>query len=250
MEFARSETDAPPLKTLVDTAFERLREDILSGRLAPGAKLRVENLRAQYGIGSSTLREALSRLVSDTLVTVEGQRGFSVAPVSLDDFRQLSAMRKLLETTALAESIAHGGDDWEASVVGAFHHLGKIEERIRHAKASAGGPEDLTAEWERRNRVFHRALIAACDNRWLLLFRSILLDHAGRYLRLSLTERTIPRDGHAEHQAIMDAALAREVGLACRLTEEHIDRTVGIISEMARGWEPASDGPPPPPVAP
>jgi DNA-binding GntR family transcriptional regulator len=236
MEFARSDTVAPPLKTLVDAAFEHLREDILSGRLAPGAKLRVENLRARYGIGSSTLREALSRLVSDTLVTVEGQRGFTVALVSLDDFRQISAMRKLLETTALAESIACGDDDWEAGIVGAFHHLGKIEERIQRAKTATDGQEDLTAEWERRNRAFHRALIAACDNRWLLLFRSILLDHAGRYLRLSLTDRTIPRDGHAEHQAIMDAVLARDTDRACRLTEEHIDRTVGIVSEMTRRW--------------
>jgi DNA-binding GntR family transcriptional regulator len=214
-------------KTMVESVFERLREDILSGKLTPGDKLRVEQLRGEYGVGSSTLREALSRLVSELLVTAEGQRGFRVAPVSLEDFRAIAEMRKLLETKALAQSIATGDDNWEAGIVAAFHRLSRIEERVGES------PEELAAEWERRNRIFHRALIGGCNNHWLLHFRSILLSQSGRYLRLALTDRTVERDVHAEHSAIMDATLNRDTELACHLSEVHIDRTVDVISALA-----------------
>jgi DNA-binding GntR family transcriptional regulator len=227
------EEERTAAKTMVETVFEQIREDILSGRLAPGDKLRVEQLRSAYGVGSSTLREALSRLVSELLVTVEGQRGFRVAPVSLADFRAIAEMRKLLETKALAQSIETGDDNWEAGIVAAFHRLSRIEERV------ADSPEQLASEWEKRNRIFHRALIAGCNNHWLFHFRSILLSQSGRYLRLALTDRTVPRDVHAEHTAIKDATLNRDVKLACRLSEEHIDRTVEVISALADRWEKA-----------
>lgn len=212
--------------TMVETVSNRIREDILSGKLPPGDKLRVEQLRAEYGVGASTLREALSRLVSETLVTVEAQRGFRVAPVSINDFRAIAEMRKLLETKALAESIRKGDDNWEADVVAAFHRLSRIEERLERTD------EESAREWERRNWAFHQALIGACGNRWLLHFRAILLDQAGRYLRLAVTSRSVPRDVHAEHKAILEAALARDAKKACRLTEEHIDRTVEAIAAL------------------
>ena len=79
-----------PAKTLVESSYNRLRSDIIAGKLAPGAKLRIEELREDYQIGASPLREALNRLAGEGFVTVEEQRGFKVAPVSLDDLQDLS----------------------------------------------------------------------------------------------------------------------------------------------------------------
>jgi DNA-binding GntR family transcriptional regulator len=80
-------------RSLVEAAYATLRHDILDGTLAPGLKLRFEMLRERYGVGASTLREALTRLVGDALVTSEEQRGFRVAEVSLDDFADLKIGR-------------------------------------------------------------------------------------------------------------------------------------------------------------
>src|SRR5262245_57790518 len=99
----RSRRDA---KTLIEYAYKRLKTNIIRGHLAPGSKLRIEFLRKEYGVASSTLREALSLLVADSLVTVEGQQGFRVVPMSLEDFREISSLRKMMETRALRESIA------------------------------------------------------------------------------------------------------------------------------------------------
>ena len=88
-------------RTLVEQAYASLRREILDGALEPGAKLRTEELRQRYGIGASTVRESLTRLLGEALVTAEGQRGFRVAPISLDDFSDLTNVRKMIETEAL-----------------------------------------------------------------------------------------------------------------------------------------------------
>src|SRR6476646_8542333 len=72
-------------RTLIERAYAQLRDDIVEGRLAPGEKLRVEHLKSRYEVGAGTLREAITRLVSDALVDAEGQRGFRVAPMALTD---------------------------------------------------------------------------------------------------------------------------------------------------------------------
>jgi DNA-binding GntR family transcriptional regulator len=85
---------------LAQTAWQRLRDDIICGKLRPKARLRIGKLRETYGIGASPLREALSRLVSDGFVVSLDRRGFMVAPISLREFRELTDMRKLLEKEA------------------------------------------------------------------------------------------------------------------------------------------------------
>src|SRR5690349_13544120 len=91
-----------------DRAYDRLRADIIFGRLAPGARLRLDRLAAQYGASVSTLREIPSRLSSEGLVLAEEQRGFRVTPVSPAGFEDVAAMRLLLETYALPLSFAAG----------------------------------------------------------------------------------------------------------------------------------------------
>src|SRR3954467_11543750 len=97
-------------------AYSRLRTDILFGRLAPGSRLRLEALSQRYGASVGTMRELLNRLVSDGPVVAEGQRGFDVAPVSASEFRDVGALRLLLETHAMSQSFAAGDLDWEGRV--------------------------------------------------------------------------------------------------------------------------------------
>ena len=210
----RSRRDA---KTLIEYAYKRLKTNIIRGHLAPGSKLRIEFLRKEYGVASSTLREALSLLVADSLVTVEGQQGFRVVPMSIEDFREISSLRKMMETRALRESIANGDDDWEAGVVGAFHKLNLIDLK------RVNGSEALVDVYNERNHAFHEALVAACRSPWVRRFRSMLYDNSRRYGHLSVAKVGIRMSVPSEHRAIMEAALARDVELACRLIEEHID---------------------------
>ena len=66
----------PPL---VDQAFQRLRQDVLKGAFASGDKLKIEELQAAYAYSSSPMREALSRLSQQGLVSADERRGYRVA---------------------------------------------------------------------------------------------------------------------------------------------------------------------------
>lgn len=213
-------------KTLVESAYRALRRDIIEGRQAPGERLRVEHLKEDYGVGAGTLREALSLLIADALVVSQGQRGFRVAPVSLLDFEDITQTRVMLECEALRQSIKIGDDAWEGDLLAAFHRLSKAEEKRIDAAARE--------EWEDRNRVFHEVLIAACPSRWIKHFLSILNQQSERYRRLSLHLQPIPRDVHAEHEALLRTALARDANRAAKLLADHILTTLRSIKAIPK----------------
>jgi len=81
------------------------------------------------------------------------------------------------------------------------------------------------------------ALISACPSRWLHHLYAILFQQSERYRRISLVNRVVSRDVHAEHQAVFEAALARDVNLACRVAGEHIERTLTVMSKVLASEE-------------
>jgi DNA-binding GntR family transcriptional regulator len=211
--------------TLASSVYERLRRDIVEGQLAPGEKLRIESLRALYGIGASPLREALNRLSAEGLVIQEDQRGFRVPPVSIDDLQELTRTRCWLNEIGLRESIARGGPEWEEQIVVAHH-------RLTRTPFEFGDPAAANAEWERRHREFHAALIAACGSRWIAACWVQLFDLADRYRHLSKRGDGQHRDFNAEHRAMMEATLARNTELAVRLLNEHVSRTAELVTRL------------------
>lgn len=216
-----SSSDQP--KTLTDKAYAHIRQDIIDGHYPPDSKLRVEHLRKHYDMGATPLREALSRLTADGFVKVEGQRGFKVAGISLEDLEDLTNMRVKLEEMALAKSIENGDDDWEAAIVAAYHRLTKAE--------TVTSPD--LQEWENRNRDFHLALIAACSSKWLHRFYTTLYDQHKRYRNLA---RLTPsnRNVHEEHEALYEAAMSRDIKKATAANEIHIRRTAEVIAETLK----------------
>ncbi len=229
LRLAEDEVAAEEPKTLAESAYRRLREDIISGVHAPGAKLRVEHLKGTYSVGAGTLREALTLLVSDALVVAQGQRGFRVAPISASDFEDITNTRVLLETEALRQAIANGDERWEGEVAAAFHLLTRAQEKL----AKRAGPR--TEEWEARNRGFHESLVGACPSAWVRHFVAILYRQSERYRRLVLFKRPIPRDVHAEHTAIFEATLDRDAKRASDLLAEHIRITLQGLRHLPPG---------------
>jgi GntR family carbon starvation induced transcriptional regulator len=213
-------------KTLVEGAYQRLRRDIIEGVHPPGEKLRVEHLKDHYDVGAGTLREALLLLVTDALVVAQGQRGFRVAPISIEDFEDITRTRILLETEALRQSIALGGEDWKPRWWRPFHRLSRAEQKLSDHDSEAAD------EWEKRNRNFHDALIAASPSRWIRHFQNILYQQSERYRRISLFRQPVARDVHAEHQALFDSTLARDAERATAILSEHILRTLDAVQHM------------------
>ncbi len=222
MPTSTPDADTEP-RTLARQAHNLLRHDILSGGLRPGERLRTKDLQARYGLGLSPLRESLQRLSAEGLVITDEQRGFSVAPVSLAELKDLTLARTSLESVMLPLATEQGDDEWEASIVAAFHRLSRTP-----LPGGVDG-EEAARLWERRHRAFHSALVSGCGSLWLMRLYEQLVDQTERYRMIRLQHlgkrRPAARDIHAEHQALMDAVLARDAGAAVLLTRGHLQAT-------------------------
>ena len=210
--------------TLASTVYEQLRREIVSARLAPGEKLRIEALRVRYGVGGSPVREALNRLSAEGLVWQQDQKGFRVSPVSEEELLELTRTRFWINEIALRESIQHGDAAWEETIILAFHRLSRTPTRLEDDSGM------LNPLWEQQHRAFHASLIAACRSRWLLNFAEMLFDCADRYRHLSAkaTPRT-PRNVIKEHRAILEATIERKTEQAIALLNAHLGKTTEVV---------------------
>lgn len=210
--------------TLTHRAYQVLRQDILAGALAAGARLRIDALKTRYGIGPTPLREALSRLAADGFVVAEENKGFRIPPMSLAELRDVTDQRKLIECTGLERAVARMDDQFEAGVLAAYHLLSRLDDQL------ADGDASVLAEWEARHRAFHQALITGARSPWLAKFQEILYDQADRYRRLYLPRARVSRQVIADHKAILDATLARDAVQASALLSRHIERVFEVAS--------------------
>lgn len=218
------DTPMPSARTLIEHAYAQLRDDIVTGALVPGEKLRVEHLKARYGVSAGTLREAITRLASDALVVTEGQRGFRVAPIATEDLEDITSLRVQIETTALRQSMRAGGPQWRQRVEQAYAAI-SAEEPIAPGRRS---------HWERLNTRFHEALLSGHDSPWTLRVLRQLSRHTERYRSFAMALPGAVRDVHAEHTEIFHYALAGQDARAALALEAHIRTTPDLLVQALR----------------
>jgi GntR family transcriptional regulator, carbon starvation induced regulator len=199
--------------TVGDDGYRRIRSDIIFGKLGPAQKLRLERLKEDYGVSVSTLREILSRLSSEGLVIAEGHRGFEVAPISVQDLKELADLRLLLETHALDLSFSSGDMEWEGRVVSAHHKLAATERALSTKKGRA----DL---WKRYDGEFHQALISNCGSQALMKTHAAVFDRYFRYQVLALNYRG--EEPARQHQQLLECALKRDAARAKSVLSAHV----------------------------
>jgi DNA-binding GntR family transcriptional regulator len=213
---------AEPTKIRTGTVHARLRADILGGVLRPGRRLKFDELCDQYDASVGGIREALTRLVEQGLVTSEPRIGFRVVALSLDDLDDLTATRIDLEGLALRYSLQRGDVAWEANLVAAQHTL------ERTPLLAEDDPPRVSDEWERAHAAFHAALIDGCGSPRLRCMIDSLRDAAELYRRWSQPHDP-DRDVAGEHRRILEAALARDADAATSELAAHFERTAQIL---------------------
>ena len=213
------------IETAGERVYRRIRSDIIFGRLAPSQRLKLEVIKEAYGVSISTLRELLNRLTSEGLIVAESARGFEVAPVSPENFKEIANLRQLLECHALERSFAAGDMEWEGRVVAAHHKLASIERRA----ASGGARDDELLK--RYDSEFHQALLSACGSRVLLEAHGAIFDKYIRYLMIAVIFR-----GEAaarEHRQLLECALKRDAATAKKVLTGHIQDCVAFTLAKA-----------------
>ncbi|GAA2011368.1 GntR family transcriptional regulator [Microbacterium ulmi] len=219
-------------QSLAANVYARLRTAIMGGRYGSGARLLPSELAKEYDVSPTVVREALMRLAEQRLAVATPNRGFHVVNMTLVDMHDLVETRLINEVAALRLSVELGDVAWEAAVIAAYHEMAAYE---------------LDSEvWFDRHRAFHVALLTGCGNARLLSLCQDLIEVGDLYLRWSRqlatgtpvnvdwAERVLP----GEHNAIMDAALARDADLAAAQYQAHVRRTETLAARAianARG---------------
>ena len=206
--------ESQPHETVGDIAYRQIKSDIIRGHLKPGEKLKIDVLKARYGVGVSTIREILARLSVEEFVIAEGQRGFEVTGVSQAGLKDIAALRMLLETQALRQSLAAGDLRWEADVVRAHYMLSMVEEKI------IAGDMSMVNSWVQQDWEFHHATISACASPAIMAAHSSAFDRFIRYHMLVLDFRGRPAAN--DHLELRNLVVARKADEAVALLTRHV----------------------------
>jgi DNA-binding GntR family transcriptional regulator len=192
---------------LNERVYDELRARILTRREPAGAKLSLHALAEEIGVSRSPVHHALTRLVSEGLLTVQPRRGYFVTPVTARAVAEGYDVRLALELLAAERAV---GNVEETSLEHFRDLLEATDAAISHE------------EWDAANAAFHEHQIDLAAN--------ALLSHFYRELSVNLLMQVIRGgqiEGHehlvTEHRRIVDAFFAGDLPSAQRAIREHIE---------------------------
>jgi DNA-binding GntR family transcriptional regulator len=196
------------VSTRAGGVYDRLREDILTEKVAEGAPLVELDLATRYGTSRTPVREALRRLEHDGLIE-RHDRSFTVRATSPEQVLEIYEIRIALEGIAARSAAEHRSS----------FHLARLRGAIAEMRATdTGNPRAMAAA----NLTFHQALWSAGRNATLIDLLGRLQSYITRYPATTLAEPGRWEQAIAEHTAMVDAIEARDEPTARRIAEEHM----------------------------
>lgn len=225
--------------TLAGDVFADLRQKIISGTLAPGSRLSPAHLAAEYGVSSTVVREALTRLAAERLAQSSPQQGYSVSAASKEELIDLAKVRMLIDAEGLRASIRRNDLAWKGALVAAHYML-------THIVDEADNPDEATvAKHIEIHRAFHAALIAGCGSPRLIALSEQLYNETEAYrgyLR-SIYPQSVMRSSK-EHDDIVAATLAGDEARATALLVGHFQSSIDeLVDSGLLDRHPASKRP-------
>jgi DNA-binding GntR family transcriptional regulator len=199
--------DFDPLRDLVAA----LQEDIVLGRLAPGARLVEEGLAERFETKRHVVREAFGELERAGLIERKRNRGASVRSLTPDDVNQIYAVREILERGAAAQ-IPTPLDRKRLAAIEAAQR--------RHDEAIAAG--DAKAVF-RANFEFHEALFAACGNPYLARAIDDFRKKTHVVWSYAIVKPEYFRNAQREHRAMIKALKDGDRKRLIELCAAHLD---------------------------
>lgn len=195
---------------LRDVAFQKLRQAILRGELAPGQRLMEIQLAEQLGVSRTPVREAIRMLEQDGLAIMIPRRGAVVAKISGKNLKDVLEVRLALEELAVQLScLRMGEEDFTA-----------LREANREFNETIAG-EDIVKMAE-ADEHFHDIIYQASDNMRLVQLEMQMREQMYRFRIEHLKEKT-KRNALVEgHREIMEALHRRDSDAATKAIRSHI----------------------------
>ena len=202
-----SENELNAAKSLKQVAYETLKQKIVSCEIVPGSTLTEDMLCEMLSASRTPVRDAVSRLEQEHLVSIMPKKGIRVNRVSMNSIRELFEVRCLLEPAAVLKYGNRISDEVYA----------RYTQQFRRRDVS-------TQELYRVDDEFHQMFITASNNRY---FRSVYAMIADQVMRYRVLTANGPRDEIAqeEHSEIAASCIRGEWEQASRLMLRHIENS-------------------------
>jgi DNA-binding GntR family transcriptional regulator len=217
-------TDRASLSKVVS---EKIRGQILAGRLKPGERLIEDRLSAELGVSRVPVREALRGLSMEGLVRLEPHRGASVTEVTPELLAELVEVRTLLE--ALNARLAARRHDPEIVAL--------LQDTLRRGnEAAQSGTADQLAQL---NAEFHERLAEASRNSVLSDIMRSLRERTG--LAFSINGRARAREDWKEHAGVLAAVIEGDEEIAALLAARHVKNAAAAFGRAPAARDLAAD---------
>jgi len=217
-------SQSPP-SALADRAYADLKHRILTCKLRPGHRLMEKELCAEMGISRTPLREALNRLGLEGLVSLVPYHGFEVAPITLQDIRDMCELRCIVESEGAALAAQRATPE-------------EIAELVELAELPyTPGRRQTYDSYLRANSAFHLKLARCSHNARLEAAVISLLDQLQRALYLGLDVGLDAAAATAEHLAVVEAVRNRDPALAAAVMRKQVSAAEQRMVSAFQGAE-------------
>lgn len=216
-------TSPIPRQSLGAAVVERLREKILCGELREGQQLRQHAIAAEFQISRIPVREALSHLAAEGLITLVANRGAVVSALSPEEIMELFETRAVLECYMLRCSIPRMKPE-------DFQHA---EDVLRRYEESLEKDSEVES-WGRWNWSFHSVLYAPANRPKMLSLAKTLNVNCDRYTRLHLV---VTRDQHRAgqaHRELLEVCKRKDAEIAANALWKHITEAGQYLKEFIK----------------
>ena len=199
-----------------DVICRELRKDIARGVYSPGP-IRVRVLAERFGVSATPVREALRRLESEGLVSLQN-RQIVINRLSREEMREIYTIRGELESFVLREAVPH--------VTGDAELLAELDGLIEDMDSYEHKPE----EWRNANERFHRLLYRAAGMPRLENILNQLWVAVEPYLRRYVSTATTFRGAQDQHRKILEHVRRGEAEEARQVMREHLAETKELLA--------------------
>jgi len=203
--------------TTVDLVLEAVRGKILRGEIGSGEALRQEALADELGVSRVPVREAITRLHGEGLVTLVPHRGAFVCGISADEVRESFEIRLRLEPWIFGAAMASTSDEVLDKAL-------EVVDEMDNATEST---------WGQLNWRFHETLYAPSGLHLAIETLKRLNDRNERYFRFQVVNVPIRENTRREHIEMIEASRARDVRLGTRILRDHLKKAMNQIMSVA-----------------
>ena len=190
--------------------FQKIREDILSGKYKEHEELKEVAIGEELGVSRTPVREAFRQLELEGLIQIIPNKGAYVTGITAKDVKDIYMIRSLLEGLCARMATEKITEE----------QLEEMEENIYLAEFHAGkGHMDQMAELDNR---FHDILYEACDSKMLEHLLRDFHQYVLRVRQKTLSTNTRGRASNNEHRQIMEAIKSKDAGKAEQLANKHM----------------------------